>query len=60
MRRSLVTARALKQGEIFDQQSLFFWRPGTGFPPADIVQVQGKVAARDLPFGHYLQEGDWQ
>ncbi|PFA66940.1 acetylneuraminic acid synthetase [Bacillus sp. AFS015802] len=48
-RRSLVTAHAVKMGEVITENKLTFKRPGTGISPRDINNVIGKVAKEDIP-----------
>ena len=48
MRRSLVSTRDIKTGEIIQESDLYAKRPGTGFPPNRIDLVVGKVATKDI------------
>lgn len=47
--RSLVTTRALCKGEVFDSDSVWSKRPGTGIPAHRMDDVVGRHAARDVP-----------
>ena len=48
MRRSLVSARDIKTGEIIQESDLYAKRPGTGIPPNRMELVVGKVATKDI------------
>jgi N-acetylneuraminate synthase len=48
MRRSIVAARDIKEGEVFAEADLGCKRPGTGFPPEKIAEIVGKRAACDI------------
>lgn len=48
MRRSLVSTRDIKTGEIIQESDLYAKRPGTGIPPNRIELVLGKVATKDI------------
>jgi sialic acid synthase SpsE len=48
MRRSIVSKRAIKAGEVIELSDLDFKRPGDGFSPADIKVVVGKKAVLDI------------
>lgn len=45
-RRSLVTARAVKKGELFTESNLTFKRPGDGIPPILYWELLGSPAKR--------------
>jgi N,N'-diacetyllegionaminate synthase len=47
-RKSLVLTRAIRKGEALDRSALAVKRPGTGIPPAELLRVVGRRAARDL------------
>jgi N,N'-diacetyllegionaminate synthase len=47
-RKSLVAARALKVGEIFDASMAVARRPGTGLAPSLLGSLQGRPLARDV------------
>jgi len=46
MRRSIVAARQIQQGEVFDENNLLVKRPGTGINPLRWDTVVGKTAKR--------------
>ncbi|OZI68287.1 N-acetylneuraminate synthase [Bordetella genomosp. 1] len=58
VRRSVAAGRAISKGERFDEQSLVLLRPGTGIPPAQLEQITGRVAARDIAAGTALSWDD--
>lgn len=47
-RRSIVSARAIKKGEILDDMNLTFKRPGNGIPVDQWDDVVGQVAQEDI------------
>ena len=47
-RRSIVTTRNIKKGEVFSLADLDFKRPGDGLAPGELKYVLGKVANRDI------------
>ncbi len=47
-RRSLVTARAIRAGEVIQEADLIPKRPGTGIPPKYAALVTGRKATMDL------------
>jgi sialic acid synthase SpsE len=47
-RKSLVAARAIKQGERFSPDNVTAKRPGTGLSPMMWDEVIGQVARRDF------------
>jgi N,N'-diacetyllegionaminate synthase len=54
-RQSLVTARALRHGEVLRESDLTVQRPGTGIPAAQIGQVLRRRVRLALPAGTMLQ-----
>jgi N,N'-diacetyllegionaminate synthase len=46
-RKSLVAAKAIRAGELFDQANLAVKRPGTGISPMRWDEVLGRPASRD-------------
>jgi N,N'-diacetyllegionaminate synthase len=48
VRRSIVAARAIQAGEVFDETNLAVKRPGTGLSPMRWNEVVGRHAARDF------------
>ena len=49
MRRSLVTTRDIKAGEVIVESDIYAKRPGIGFEPDKIGEVIGKKANKDIP-----------
>lgn len=47
-RRSVVAARPIHKGELFNAQSLAIKRPGSGISPLDFWNLIGRPAARDF------------
>lgn len=56
-RRSLVSAKDIKKGELIVPEMLTFKRPASGISPADIETVLGHEAACDIPEDTVLQPG---
>ena len=54
-RRSLFVVEAVKQGEVFTSENVRSIRPGYGLPPAELMGVLGRHAARDLEKGTPLE-----
>lgn len=54
-RRSLVAACDIKKGQRVTEDMLTHKRPGTGISPADIENIIGKEANRDIPEDTILQ-----
>ncbi len=48
-RRSIVTVKDIKKGEVVTEDKLAFKRPGRGISPADLHWVLGHRAAKDIP-----------
>lgn len=57
-RRSIVTLKEIKRGELFSNENLACKRPGTGMPPAKLSSVIGKRAKVSLNSDHILSESD--
>lgn len=57
-RRSIVSARAIKAGEMLREEDLDFRRPGTGIDPMEWGRVAGMVAARDIPEDTVIRMAD--
>jgi N,N'-diacetyllegionaminate synthase len=47
-RRSLVTKRAMKAGELLSERDVGFKRPGTGIPPDEVQFAVGRKLVEDL------------
>ena len=58
MRRSVVTARALKAGEVLASGDLEAKRPGDGIPPTEMDALIGRTLARDVEAGALLARDD--
>lgn len=48
MRRSIVAARDIKKGEVFDASNIIPKRPGFGISPMRFDEIVGKVAIKDF------------
>jgi N,N'-diacetyllegionaminate synthase len=57
-RKSLVAARALREGETLAAADVVLRRPGTGLPPATLDRLLGRRAARAVAAGALLRE-EW-
>jgi sialic acid synthase SpsE len=49
-RRSIVTTRKIKAGEVLDRTDMDFKRPATGIPPEYLDQLIGRTARVDMEF----------
>jgi N-acetylneuraminate synthase len=58
--KSIVTAAAVRSGQVLSRDVLAFKKPGTGIRADRVDTVVGKRAARDLPADHMLSEQDLQ
>lgn len=58
-RRSIVSAREIKAGEVISEDAIDFRRPGTGLSPDLADMIVGAVSLRDLPADSLLQLGDF-
>ena len=58
-RRSIVTTRAIRKGEIFKNEDLTFKRPGTGVSPEFVDFIVGRVATRDLDADEVVHSDDF-
>jgi N,N'-diacetyllegionaminate synthase len=56
MRRSIVSTKAIQQGEEFTMDNLEFKRPGIGIPPSLIHTVLGKTATQKIPADILLEQ----
>ena len=57
-RRSIVTNKMIKKGEMFTESNIIMKRPGTGIPPQKIFKVLGKKAKRNLNEDQILKLSD--
>ncbi|MCK5175046.1 MAG: N-acetylneuraminate synthase family protein, partial [Planctomycetes bacterium] len=58
-RRSIMTAKEIRKGEIFSIDSLSFKRPGTHLSVEHCEEVVGSKATRDLKAGMFLEGDDF-
>jgi len=56
MRRSIVSTKAIQQGDLFTMDNLGFKRPGTGIPPSSIHAVLGKTSTQHIPADSLLDQ----
>ncbi len=61
-RKSIVAARAIKKGEIFDQDNIICKRPGNGISPMQWDELIGKAAQRDFSEDELIEMNgfEWQ
>ena len=57
-RRSIVTNKMIKKGEMFTESNIIMKRPGTGIPPQKIYKVLGRKAKRNLKEDQILKVSD--
>jgi N,N'-diacetyllegionaminate synthase len=57
-RRSIVTTKAILEGETFTEHNLGIKRPGTGILPREFDNIRGKTARRDVQAEVLLEEDD--
>lgn len=55
-RKSIVAARAIKQGEILTEENLTVKRPGSGISPMRWYEILGKKAVRDFKEDELIEE----
>lgn len=60
VRRSAVSSRAIKKGELLTEDMVVFKRPGTGIPPKEFSEMIGMVAATDIPGDQLIKPGDFK
>ena len=58
--RSLFIVADIKKGEELTSQNIRSIRPGNGLPPAEIANVLGRHAVKDLERGEPLRKGDFE
>lgn len=58
-RRSVVTTRDIKFGEIIKREYLTFKRPGTGIEPKYLDFIVGKIAKRDIEHDELIRMEDF-
>lgn len=59
MRRSIVSIRDIKAGEVIQESDLYAKRPGTGIDPNRENEIVGKKAARDIAADTIILENDY-
>ena len=57
-RRSIVTTREIKAGEVLTEQDLDYKRPGTGISPSEVRYVIGRKVAKDIGDDRVIQWED--
>ena len=55
MRRSLVTTREIRSGEILEESDIEAKRPGDGIPPDQLDTIIGKAVNTDIPKGYVIK-----
>ena len=55
-RRSIVTARDIKKGEVITEEMMTFKRPGTGISPDRLDEILGRIAAQDIEEDTIVEE----
>ena len=58
-RKSLVSKRHILKNEIIEKSMFVFQRPGIGISPAELDNIQGKLAARDINPGEFMKYSDF-
>jgi N-acetylneuraminate synthase len=56
--KSVIAAREIKTGEVFDESALRIASPGQGLAPYRLADLVGKTSSRDIRVGDFLYEGD--
>ncbi|MBK5539796.1 N-acetylneuraminate synthase family protein [Pseudomonas sp. TH05] len=56
--KSVIAARAIEPGEVFEQSMLRVASPGQGLPPYRLTDLLGKKAGRAIPQGDFLFDSD--
>jgi N-acetylneuraminate synthase len=60
MRRSLVSARGIKAGEIMTRNDISYKRPGDGLTQEDAENLIGKISKRDIAEGIIISLDDFE
>jgi N-acetylneuraminate synthase len=55
-RRSIVSTREIKAGEVIRPEDVDYKRPGTGIAPGDVNFIVGRVAKVDIPFDKPIEK----
>lgn len=59
MKKSIVTIKPIRKGEIFSEENIGIKRPGNGLPPIYFEKIIGKKAKRDLAPNMQVKKGDY-
>ena len=59
VRRSAITRRSFRKGEVLSEDMVIFKRPGGGITPIEIDNYYGRVFSHDIPADHKLTEDDF-
>ena len=57
-RRSIVTTKKIKKGEILEEEDIDYKRPGIGLSPEMSQFVIGRTASKDMPFDYIITKED--
>jgi N-acetylneuraminate synthase len=60
VRKSIVAAKNIKQGEIFSERNLAIKRPGTGLAPKYYYSLIGKSAKKNIKADTIIQKNDYE
>lgn len=58
--RSLYVVEDIKKGDVLTSENIRSIRPGKGLHPRMYPSVIGKIATKDMEFGHPLEENDYE
>ncbi len=58
-RRSIVTIKDIKQGDILSYDNIWCKRPGTGIPSKEIFEIVGSIATNDISKDSLLNYADF-
>ena len=56
-RRSIVTIKDIKEGDVFSTENLWTKRPGTGIPAKELFDILGKRSNKDIKKDKLLERG---
>mgnify|MGYP001468740435 CR=1 FL=1 len=48
MRRSLISKKSMKKGQIITEEDILIKRPGDGIPPSEIKNILGRILNKDI------------
>ena len=60
VRKSIVAAKNIKQGEIFSERNLAIKRPGTGLAPKYYYSLLGQFAKKNITTDTLIQKSDYE